>query len=438
MPLANLTRASVENIGQFSGIANPNRGGAPPPERERPAGEVATSADRPIRISEVPQKDIADNTRDAAERKSGVTGRYQDGAGAVPSTTKSRSKTAHPNTIKVTLIDQINRDHRLKDRSRRIGTALLTKWRNNSTGICCPAVGTIAANLGWSDRTVQRGLKDLVTAGYMWAELRGQHRTPLYHFYGMGDLPPGVTPLPARGDSSDVPGVTAASPKPVSKIYNLEERGTLEAAPSLSAADENPWKKEPDAPQCPDASPAQASSPQAREAVTGLSPIPEPEILPPSAAPTATHRALRADMTEAAITRSHAKWLASGSRNRFEVWLMNERDTGDVPGQVPRKRTVIDAGRDLIAKLNALDKIDPAKKSIEAMDFSLQRLQQARQEGSSRGEAPPSRVTVRKDTPQWDAWCRYRGSEPPYSCKTNSWDFPSEWPPAAAEQGRAA
>jgi hypothetical protein len=130
-----------------------------------------------------------------------------------------------------------DQDPRLKERARRVGIALFTKWYNNATGLCCPAVRTVATHLGWSERTVQRGLRDLETTGYVRAKLRGQHSTPLYHLPGMELLPPEVSPLAPRGDSSDRPEVTAGVTPTLKKDSNLEERGNSAPAPAASLSE---------------------------------------------------------------------------------------------------------------------------------------------------------------------------------------------------------
>lgn len=49
----------------------------------------------------------------------------------------------------------------LKDRSR-----------SNAQGQCYPAIGTIARELGISRRTVERGIQDLILAGFLTKEQR--------------------------------------------------------------------------------------------------------------------------------------------------------------------------------------------------------------------------------------------------------------------------
>ncbi len=46
------------------------------------------------------------------------------------------------------------------------------KDRSNAQGQCYPAIGTIARELGLSRRTVERGIQDLILAGFLTKEQR--------------------------------------------------------------------------------------------------------------------------------------------------------------------------------------------------------------------------------------------------------------------------
>lgn len=46
------------------------------------------------------------------------------------------------------------------------------KNRSNAQGQCYPAIGTIARELGLSRRTVERGIQDLILAGFLTKEQR--------------------------------------------------------------------------------------------------------------------------------------------------------------------------------------------------------------------------------------------------------------------------
>ncbi|MEY9532172.1 helix-turn-helix domain-containing protein [Sinorhizobium fredii] len=86
---------------------------------------------------------------------------------------------------KLDLLDRMSADRRLSPTDFRVGYRLFS-YMDAGTGDCYPRQGTIAADLGVTDRTVRNALANLRACGWLKIEERplgkGRGKSNLYHF----------------------------------------------------------------------------------------------------------------------------------------------------------------------------------------------------------------------------------------------------------------
>lgn len=77
-------------------------------------------------------------------------------------------------------IEDMAVDIRLSALGFRVGWLLVSRFWNHMSGRCDPGVDTLAGVLGVDEKTVRRGLKELIDLGHFVAKARGKGLTKLY------------------------------------------------------------------------------------------------------------------------------------------------------------------------------------------------------------------------------------------------------------------